>query len=210
MKIKHRRIHTRQAPKGGAPKGGAPTPEKWGPEGWGPRRVGGPEGWARRVGPQRVGGPKFRACFFLSHHHFALFVSLWVSSRSILVVFEVPGTLKCARLEFSGCRVKCWRPRSCRGFTPQPETPNVHICPSLHKNHQNSTRRHPERHKKSEMVAVEGKKEQNFGRSGRGGSRGVQANNHNNHNHNNAKPRISGLWGLGFLGSENLAKTVKH
>ena len=32
---------------------------------------------------------------------FALSVSLWVSSRGILVVFESAGTLQCARLEFS-------------------------------------------------------------------------------------------------------------
>ena len=70
------------------------------------------------------------------------------------------------------------------------------------------------------------------GGGGSGGrwSREVQTNNnHNNHNHNNAKPRTSGarrvgprrvgplsqglglgLWSLGFLGSENLAKTLKH
>ena len=40
--------------------------------------------------------------------------------------------------------------------------------PGLQKHHQNSTRRHPERHKKSEMVAGEGKKARNFGRSGGG------------------------------------------
>ena len=34
-----------------------------------------------------MGGPKFRVFFFLSRHHFALFVSLWVSSRGMLVVF---------------------------------------------------------------------------------------------------------------------------
>ena len=32
--------------------------------------------------------PKFRTYFSSSRHHFALFVSLWVSSRGILVVFE--------------------------------------------------------------------------------------------------------------------------
>ena len=67
----------------GAQKGG-------GPEGWGPRRVGprrvGPEGW----GPEGWVPPKFRAFSSLSHHRFALFVSLWVSSRGILVVFEAP------------------------------------------------------------------------------------------------------------------------
>ena len=50
-------------------------------------------------------------------------MSLWVSSRGIQVVFLKAGTLKCARLEFSGCRVKPRRPRSRRGFTrPTPPT----------------------------------------------------------------------------------------
>ena len=33
--------------------------------------------------------------------------------------------LKCARLEFQGCRVKPWRPQSLRVFTRHPESPNV-------------------------------------------------------------------------------------
>ena len=52
---------------------------------------------------RRVGGPKFRAFFSVSspcHSSFS-----WRSSRGILVVFEAPGR-KCARLEFSDCRVK--------------------------------------------------------------------------------------------------------
>ena len=51
----------------------------------------------RKVGPRRVGGPKFRSCFPFPHP-FSFFVSLWMSSRGILVVFEPPGALKCARL----------------------------------------------------------------------------------------------------------------
>ena len=35
-------------------------------------------------------GPKIRAFSFVSGHRFALFVSLWVSSRGILVVVEAP------------------------------------------------------------------------------------------------------------------------
>ena len=42
--------------------------------------------------------PKFRSFSSLSRHRFVLFVSLWVSSRGILVVFLKAGTLKCARL----------------------------------------------------------------------------------------------------------------
>ena len=50
--------------------------------------------------------PKFRSFFPLSRHNFALFVSLWESSRWILVVFLKARTLKCARLgsrEFQTC-----------------------------------------------------------------------------------------------------------
>ena len=62
-------------------------PEGWGPEGWGPEGWG-PEGWgAQKMGPPRVGGPKFGAFSSLSRHRFAVSVSLWVSSRGILVVF---------------------------------------------------------------------------------------------------------------------------
>ena len=46
------------------------------------------------------------ALFFSSPATISLFLSLWVSSRGILVVFSKAGTLKCARLEFSGCRRK--------------------------------------------------------------------------------------------------------
>ena len=56
-------------------------------------------------GAQKGGGLKFRVFFSSPAPIFALFVSLWVSSRGILVVFSKAGALKCARLEFSGCRV---------------------------------------------------------------------------------------------------------
>ena len=49
------------------------------------------------------------------------------------------------------------------GFTRQPENSFVHISgPRRFKHHQNSTNRHPDRHKKSEMVAGEGKKSAKF------------------------------------------------
>ena len=65
----------------------------------GARRGGAPKGW----------GPKISRFFSLSHRKFHTFFSLWGFSRGILVVFEAPG-LKCARLEFSGCRAKPRRP----------------------------------------------------------------------------------------------------
>ena len=45
-----------------------------------------PKGGARKGGSQN-----FALFFFLSRHHFAFFLSLWVSSRGNLVVFEAPG-----------------------------------------------------------------------------------------------------------------------
>ena len=70
-----------------------------------PRNVG-----FRNVANRRVGEPKISR-FSLSRHHFVLSVSLWVSYRGILVVFLKLGTLKCARLEFSGCCVKRVAPK---------------------------------------------------------------------------------------------------
>ena len=42
-------------------------------------------------GGPKGGGPKFRAFSSLARHRFALSVSLWVSSRGSLVVFEALG-----------------------------------------------------------------------------------------------------------------------
>ena len=67
-----------------------------------------PEGWV----PRKVGNPKFGALFSLSRHRFAVSVSLWGSSRGILVVFWSASALKCARLDFSGCRVRAPAARS--------------------------------------------------------------------------------------------------
>ena len=147
------------------------------------------------------------------------------------MVFEKRWGPTCARLEFSGCRVKPWRLWGPWGF----------------KHHQNSTRRHPERHKKNEIVAGEGKKRAKFGEVRRrgpaeggpaegglaqGGPGEAQTNNnHNNHNHNNTNTArkegggqtqnkwvpfwVGSEWslvfgGLGCWGSVNLAKTLKH
>ena len=85
----------------------------------------------RRVGPRRVGSQNF-ALFFPSpataFHFFSLSFGLF---RGILVVFEAPA-LKCARLEFSGCRVKPRRPRSRKpsGFhttTREPKRAHVRV-----------------------------------------------------------------------------------
>ena len=67
-----------------------------------------------KCGGPKGGGPKFRAFFSLLRHNFFFFFLSWGSFRGILVVFEAAGALECARLEFSGCRVKPRRPG--RGF----------------------------------------------------------------------------------------------
>ena len=78
--------------KQGAPKG---APRRVRPRTVGPRRV-----RPRRVRAGRVGSPKISRFFSLSCHHFALFVSLWVSSSGMLMVFLKAGPLKCARLGY--------------------------------------------------------------------------------------------------------------
>ena len=91
--------------------------EFWDNKVWGPQRVG-PKGWRpkprnrrvgpRRVEPRRVGGPTFRSLFSLSRRKIrSFYLSLWVSSRGILVVFEAPGRSSVrVWMEFSGCRVR--------------------------------------------------------------------------------------------------------
>ena len=54
-------------------------------------------------GGGRVESPTFRVFPLLATFRFVF--PLWVSSRGFLVVFGSAGAVKCARLEFSGCRV---------------------------------------------------------------------------------------------------------
>ena len=73
------------------PEGGPKQRRSGGPERVGRRKVGGPEGWGARTwkgwSPERAGPPKggeaqnFALFLSLSRHRFALFVSLWGSSR---------------------------------------------------------------------------------------------------------------------------------
>ena len=88
----------------------------WGPDRWGPRRVGVPKGWRtqKKWGP-KGGGPKISRFLFPLPPPFSLFLSLWVSSRGILVVFEAPGPSN-STFGPSGCLrngscslEECWR-----------------------------------------------------------------------------------------------------
>ena len=88
----------------------AQTWKKWGPEGWGIEGWGiegcGTEGWGpggwRAEGWRAEGWWAQNFALFSSPAPiFALFVSLWVFSCGILVVFEASGPFKCACLEFS-------------------------------------------------------------------------------------------------------------
>ena len=179
-----------------APKGGGPNPGKvrapklWGPEGWGPEGWG-PEGWGPGGGPNG-GGPKFRAFFSLSRHNFLFFFP------SLLVFFvEFWWCLKrrCAQMcMFGVLGLSCASPGGPvwwgrRGFTRQPESPNVHIwgSPSSKTPPKFNEKDQQEREKRIKTVAGEGKKERNFGRSGGGGSggRGVRRRGpeHTHHTH---------------------------
>ena len=78
-----------RSPNAGVPKGRAP---KGGPK---PRKSGSPKG----------GWPKISRFFSLARHYIHSYFLSWVSFSGILVVW-LAGTLKCARLEFSGCGPK--------------------------------------------------------------------------------------------------------
>ena len=94
------------------PKGEDPNPQEVRVRRVGVRRVrvGASSGGSERFGPRRVGSPKFRAFLSLSRHNILSFFSLLgVLSWKFGGVFEAPGRL--------------W---GRRGFTRQPESPNVH------------------------------------------------------------------------------------
>ena len=104
--------------------------------------------------------------FSLSRNSFILFsLSWWSFSLNFGGVFEDRDPQMCT-FGLSGCRVKPRRPHQTGppGLAHEPQTPNVHISgfrPSKH--HQNSTRRHPERHNENETVAGKGRKSAKFG-----------------------------------------------
>ena len=178
-----------EAPKGGGPEGWRPrsvvSPVGWalkgaGPEGWRPkpRKSGAPKGGARRVEPRRVGGPTFLVFFFLlpatifflpSSLSGCLLVEFWWCLKRRgpeMCTFGVLG-LSCA----SPGGPVCW---GRRGFTRQPESPNVNISgfrPS--KTPTKFNERTPrERRKNENCGGRREKKERNFGRSGGGWSGG--------------------------------------
>ena len=99
---------------------------------------------------------KFRAFFSsLSRHPFALFVSLWVSSRGILVVFEAPGP---SNVHVWALGLSCDTPAVLGPPVPSPQVQGVGLW-GFGLLHQNS------------MTPRETQKERNFGAVRR---RGVQ------------------------------------
>ena len=114
-------------PKGGSPKGGGPNPEKgWGQEGWGP------EGW---------GAQNFALFFSSPATKFVLFFPLWGSSR---VFFSL--SLRVSSPLSGGLLVEFW---SCFGRS-RPQMCLFSLSGRRVKpRHQNSTRRPPERGKKT-------------------------------------------------------------
>ena len=142
-----------------------------GPRRVGPRRVG-----PRRVMPGRVGGPKFRVFFFFPPPQNSFFSSLsggllvefwWCLKRwdAQMCVFGVLW-LSCAS---PGGPV--WWGRRVSHDSPRAQT-RTFLGSGLQNTTKNSTRRHPERHKKSEMVAGKGRKRAKFWVAGGGVSNG--------------------------------------
>ena len=107
--------------------------------------------YSKRVGPQGWVAQNFALCSF-SRSHFRSFCLSLGSSRGFLVVFGSAGAVKCARLEFSGCRVKPRRPSASK--TP----------PKFHE----KTPRERER-KRTKWWRERETKERHLGRSGGGG-----------------------------------------
>ena len=152
-----------------------------------PRRVqaqprkNGPEGWVgpRRVGPRRVGGPKFRV-FFPSPATISLFLCL---SGCLLVEFWWCLKRRSPSMcPFGVLGLSCEAPAAPKRSSKTP--------PKF-----NEKRRHPERHKKSEILGGPAEGGSSGGGSGGRWSTEVQTSN----NHNNAKPRTSGARRAGPL-----------
>ena len=145
--------------KGGGQKGrvrrvvarrGLAQPRKRGARRVGARRVGARRVGARRVGARRVWWAQNFAFFFPSLAPIiALFVSLWVSSRGILVVFSKAGPQMCT---FGVLGLSCEAPPK-----------RVHLRVSSFKNTTKIPREDLQRGKKRTNVAAgEGKKRAKF------------------------------------------------
>ncbi len=133
----------------------------------------------RRVGPRRVGGPKISRFFFTLPPQNSFFSSL---SGGPFVEFWWCLKRRGAQMHVWSSRVVVWNPRqhnrthNTHNHTPdraagartrQPESPNVH---RRFKQDQNSTRRPPERSKRTKMRGKT--KARNFGWSGGGPTEG--------------------------------------
>ena len=129
---------------------GGPNPEKSGPEGWGP------EGWE---------GPKFRVFFFsLSPLIFVLFLSLTVCLHVFFWwCLEAPGL---SNVHVWSSLVVVRSPGGPKAAGVSHHSPRAQTCtsegPSLHKDHQNSTRRHTVRERKNDSGGGRLKKSAKF------------------------------------------------
>ena len=134
------------------------TWKKWGPEGWGP------EGWGaqRVVGPKGREAPKFALFFPLPPPFRSL--CLWVSSRGILVVFEM--------CTFGVLGLSCEAQAAPEATGVSHDNERAQTCTfegsGLQKHHQNSAKG-PTREKRLKTVAGEGKKGAKFWGSSGGG-----------------------------------------
>ena len=130
------------------------------PEGWGPR-------W---VGPERWGAQNFALFFPFPATIFALFVSLWVSSRGILCCcFEAPGP---SNVHVGVLGLSCEAPAAPTRWREREKKERILGGPA-------------------EGGPAEGGSSVQW--SGQGGPGIRTNNNHNNHNHNNTNTARSGV-----------------
>ena len=125
-RVEPRRVGPRRV---GPRRVGGPNLEKVGPRRVGPRRVGPRRVGPRRVGPRRVGArtvgaQNFALFFSLSRHSFHSFLPLFlVFFVEFWWCLKRRGAQMCT---FGVLGLSCASPGG-RGFTRQPESPNVHI-----------------------------------------------------------------------------------
>ena len=149
--------------KGGGPKGGGPKPRKSGAPKGGAPKGGAPKGGAPKGGAPKGGGPKISRFFFPPPPQFSFyFLSLGVLSWNFGGVRSA-GALICARLEFSGCRVRAPAARSGGAAGVSHDCPRAQMCtfqgPGLQKHQQkNSTKGPQNRERRMKIVAGGGKK----------------------------------------------------
>ena len=138
-------------------------------------------------------GPKISLFFSLSRHSFFFFFPSLLVFFVEFLLFEAPVRSN-VHIWSSGCRVRAPVARFGGAAGVSHDIPRAQTCtfegPGLQKHHQNSTRRHPKRHRKSETVAGKGRKRAKFcavrwrGVQWRGSGGEALNTHHTTHNNN--------------------------